>query len=190
MPDEQQLPPGPRRDLAIALHKLYALAGKPAARTISAWIKDRDDLPGTLSHEGVSAMLRGPGTPRWANLESLVRVLVEQQRVGTTADIDIVVTHVHTLWFIADGGLSSASESSPAPPTVRETEQRQEATSETHTSQPETADHDPGSDQGPRMLPQGSLIRWRHPRLGTVDFRDRQTAVEIFKEVGGFNDQP
>lgn len=189
MPDEQQLPPGPRRDMAAALHDLYALAGKPAARTISTWIRDRDDLPGTLSHEGVSAVLRGSGTPRWANLESLVRVLVEQQRVGM-ADIDIVVTRIHTFWRLADGGPSSAGEPSSAAPATRDTEQHEETVSDTDTSQPGAAPYGQGDEPGPRTSPQGSLIRWTHPRLGIVDFRDRQTAVEIFKEVGGFDDQP
>ncbi|MFJ8570402.1 esterase/lipase family protein [Streptomyces sp. NPDC093514] len=49
-----------------------------------------------------------------------------------------------------------------------------------------------GADSGqadPPPSAQEALIRWNHPRLGTVDFRDRQTFVEIFKEVGGFNDQ-
>lgn len=189
MPDEQQLPPGPRRDLAIALHQLYALAGKPAARALSTWIRDRDDLPGTLSHEGVSAVLRGSGTPRWANLESLVRVLVEQQRVGAAADVDAVVTHIHSLWMIADGGPPSASESSLASPAIEGSGQHREATSGNHTSQPATAGPVLGDGQGSRMSPQGALIRWKHPRLGTLDFRDRQTTVEIFKEWGS-NDQP
>jgi len=73
MPDEGPLPPGARRDLVLAVHELYGLAGKPSTRTISARIRDRNDLPGTLSHESVSAVLRGAGSlPRWANLESLV----------------------------------------------------------------------------------------------------------------------
>lgn len=189
MPGEQQLPPGPRRDLAIALHKLYGLAGKPAARSISAWIKERNDLPGTLSHEGVSAILRGSGTPRWENLEALVRILVEQQRVGEAAEIDVVVTHIHGLWTTADGGPASASESAPATPAVRGSKQGEEVTSRHDTSQPETENPASGDEQGQRMSYQGSLIRWKHPRLGTLDFTDRQTAVEIFKEVGGFNDQ-
>jgi hypothetical protein len=95
--------------------------------------------------------------PRWANLESLVRVLVEKQRVGQS-DADTTIVRIHTLWRTADGGIlpeqTGESEFSPQPP-------QQEA-----------------------------IARWEHPRLGTVEFRDRQTAVEIFREVGGFGDQP
>jgi len=188
MPDEQHLPPGPRRDLVVALHDLYACAGKPAARTISAWIRDQDDLPGTLSHEGVSAVLRGTGTPRWANLESLVRVLVQQQRVGK-ADIDIVVRRIHVLWCFVDGGPPPANESSSTPPTVPESERSEDSASENQNPHSGTR-HDESGESGPRTSLQGSLIRWEHPRLGVLDFRDRQTAVEIFREVGGFNDQP
>ncbi|WP_219471194.1 hypothetical protein [Nonomuraea rhizosphaerae] len=156
MPDEQQLPPGPRRDLVAALHDLYELAGKPAARAISAWIRERDDLPGTLSHEGVSAALRGSGTTRWANLESLVCVLVEKQRVGE-AKVGSVVARIHTLWRIADGGM--------APEPVGE----------------------------PELTPQSqreAIASLNHPRLGIVEFRDRQTVVDIFREAGGLDEQP
>lgn len=156
MPDELRLPPGPRRDLTAALHDLYARAGKPAARTISAWIRERDDLPGTLSHEGVSAVLRGAGIPRWNNLESLVQVFVEKQRVGQ-ADVTSVVAQIHDLWRIADGGFV------PEPATKIE------------------------SDPHPQPEP---IARWIHPRLGSVDFADRQTVVEIFREVGGLDEQP
>jgi hypothetical protein len=156
MPGEQDLPPGSRRDLAVALYDLYELAGKPAVRTISARIRERDDLPGTLSHEGVSAVLRGAGMPRWANLESLVRVLVEQQRVGLS-EADPTVARIHALWRIADGGII------PEP-------------TEDSKLQPQPPEQEP-------------IARWEHPRLGIVEFRDRQTVVEIFREVGGFGDQ-
>jgi hypothetical protein len=156
MPDEQSLPPGPRRDLAAALHDLYELAGKPAARTISGWIRDHDGLPGTLSHEGVSTVLRGTGVPRWANLESLVRVLVMRQCVGAS-DVDVAVMRIHTLWRVADGGAAPAPSPVPAP-----------------------------ALQAPE---QEAIARWDHPRLGIVEFRDRQTVIEIFKGVGGFDDQ-
>jgi hypothetical protein len=109
-----------------------------------------------LSHEGVSAVLRGAGIPRWANLESLVRVLVTQQRVGLSST-DATVARIHTLWRIADGGI-------PREPTGN-------------------------SGLQPQPPAQEPVARWDHPRLGTVEFRDRQTVVEIFREVGGFDDQ-
>lgn len=102
MPDEDHLPPGPRRDLVRAVHRLYQLAGKPATRKISSSIRERSELPGTLSHEGVSAVLRGAsGVPRWPNLESLVRVLAECAVVPL--DVQQEVIQVHALWAAADG---------------------------------------------------------------------------------------
>ncbi|MFD4444693.1 hypothetical protein ACFWPK_33430 [Nocardia sp. NPDC058519] len=38
--------------------------------------------------------------------------------------------------------------------------------------------------------PQDCLIRWEHPRLGTLSFNDQQTAVEFFKAAGGFDERP
>lgn len=188
MPDEERLPPGPRRDLAAALHDLYALAGKPAARTISSWIRGRDNLPGTLSHEGVSAVLRGTGTPRWANLESLVRVLVEQQRVGSTADVDTVVVRIHALWRTADGGPAVLPDPSLASPASREDGSNEEPI--THRSAPQ-AGRGSGSPSGELTSgasAQRPLIRW-NPRQRTLDVFDRQMAIEVIKEVGGDNDQ-
>ena len=101
MTDEGRLPPGPRRDFVSAVYRLYELAGKPAARTISLRIRERDDLPGTLSHEGVSAIIRGSGgVPRWENLESLIRVLV--QRSVTPLNVDDEINRIHVLWIAAD----------------------------------------------------------------------------------------
>jgi hypothetical protein len=77
LPGRDKLRPGPRRDLAEALHGLYRQAGLPGARTISKESRDRDDLPDTISHEGVSGILRGEGLPRWSKIESLVRILVD-----------------------------------------------------------------------------------------------------------------
>ncbi|MEE4594315.1 hypothetical protein V2J94_20900 [Streptomyces sp. DSM 41524] len=45
---------------------------------MSALIKDRDDLPGKLSHEGVRTALQGLRVPRWENLRTIVAVLAEQ----------------------------------------------------------------------------------------------------------------
>lgn len=100
MPDREQLPPGPRRELIAAVHSMYSAAGKPSVRRISEWIRNRDDLPGTLSHEGVAAVLKGH-VARWENLESLVRVLVDQRRVGQS-DPDEVVERIHALWANVD----------------------------------------------------------------------------------------
>ncbi|MEU1523949.1 hypothetical protein ABZ413_17285 [Nocardia rhamnosiphila] len=164
IPGEEKLAPGPKRDLVIALHHLYVLAGAPAARAISGWIREQDELPGTLSHEGVSAVLRGQSVPRWANLKSLVHVLVQRQCVDEPQNIEVVEKQIHALWGTVCSGL-------PAPGT---------STSAATTE---------GEGRGRGSSPQHALIRW-NSGLGTVDFSDRQTAVEFFKELGGFDDQP
>ncbi|MFJ3713069.1 hypothetical protein [Streptomyces sp. NPDC090053] len=90
------------------------MAGKPSTREIATAIRNRDDLPGTLSHEGVGATLRGAGgLPRWPNLESLVRVLAD--RTITRGDSDAAISHIHTLWLEADAEQAlGARESSSA----------------------------------------------------------------------------
>jgi hypothetical protein len=186
MPDEGKLPPGPRRDLVLAVHDLYELAGKPPVRSISERIHERGDLPGTLSHEGVSAVLRGAGgVPRWLNLESLVRVLVERRRVGIgDTDVEAIVIQIHELWRIADGGpetprqhrigllvntnsMQAAGIDEKSPNTTAEWQGNQEV-----------------SDS-----PLAPLLRW-NVRQRTLDIFDRQVAVEVIKEVGGVDDQP
>ncbi len=188
MPDEQRLPPGPRRELVSALHDLYELAGKPAARTISACIRERDELPGTLSHEGVSSVLRGSAVPRWANLESLVRILVEQRRVGQP-DVEAIVIQIHGLWRIADG---DPSVSRPYRPPLSATTNRQDpiqARAPDEEAGNTAFDLERAADQKLFDASLAPLIRW-NPRQRTLDVFDRQMAVEIFKEVGGIDDQP
>lgn len=99
MPDERQLPPGPLRQLVEALQALYRQAGKPGLRLISNEVNRREDLPDTLSHEGVAALLRGAGKPRWAKVESLVRVLCGWS-IGRP-DVEAEVRRVHALWLAA-----------------------------------------------------------------------------------------
>ena len=59
MPSEATLPPGPHRDLVLALHALYRSAGLPSTRAISVAIRRRTDFPDTVSHEAVGMLLRG-----------------------------------------------------------------------------------------------------------------------------------
>ncbi|MFC3963124.1 hypothetical protein [Nocardia jiangsuensis] len=47
----------------------------------------------------------------------------------------------------------------------------------------------PREDYPASQSPQGALIRWEHPRLGTISFNDQQTAVEFFKATGGFDER-
>ena len=105
LPGMDKVPPGPRRDLVEALHELYRQAGFPGTRTISKDSRDRGDvlhLRDTISHEGVSAMSRGEGAPRWSKIECLVRILVD--RAVSHPDVEATLARFHELWLLADGG--------------------------------------------------------------------------------------
>jgi hypothetical protein len=117
LPGMDKLPPGPRRDLVEALHELYRQAGFPGTRTISKDSRDRGDvlyLRDTISHEGVSAMLRGEGAPRWSKIECLVRILVD--RAVGHPEVEATLARFHELWLLADG-VGSTTVSLPEVPT-------------------------------------------------------------------------
>jgi hypothetical protein len=183
MPDQERLPPGPRRDLVAALHELYEFAGRPATRRLSAAIRDRDDLPGTLSHEGVSAVLRGVGgCPRWHNLVSLVRVLVDG--AVSKRDVEVEVLRIHALWCLANGGVWPATlapsgqerliaASAPAPASEQDNRPTDEDTVQANKASEKPTEHTshPGAT-------------WNHPRYGRFDFFDKQMVPEVIREVG------
>jgi len=75
LPGPDQLPPGPQRQFFEALHGLYDTAGQPGARVISKEIRRNIDLPETVSHETVSAVLRGATVPAWAKVHSIIVAL-------------------------------------------------------------------------------------------------------------------
>ncbi|MBE8523328.1 TIR domain-containing protein [Amycolatopsis sp. H6(2020)] len=83
-----RLPPGPHRELVEALHGLYQGAGTPGLRRISKAVNDNDEFRDTVSHEKVSAMLKGKGLPGWFKLEPVVRVLVAWHTPALDADAE------------------------------------------------------------------------------------------------------
>jgi hypothetical protein len=104
LPAKDVLAPGPHRDLVEALHELYRQAGLPGTRTISQDSRELGDvlaLRDTISHEGVSGVLRGVGIPRWSKLECLVRILVN--RAVDHPDLDATLQRFHKLWRSAAG---------------------------------------------------------------------------------------
>ncbi|MFF7249808.1 tetratricopeptide repeat protein, partial [Embleya sp. NPDC008237] len=96
MPDEQRLPPGARRELVIALHALYTDAGRPGTRAAATAISRRGDLPSTVSHETLSALLHGRAVPDWPRMESVVRHLAGAS--VRRPDPDETVLRFHDLW--------------------------------------------------------------------------------------------
>lgn len=100
LPGEEELPPGPKRELVVAIHRLYRLAGKPALKSISRWILKDNSLDVTLSHEGVRIVLRGDTLPRWQSVRSVAIVLIEQsvEHLDRPAEIQLL----QKLWIEAD----------------------------------------------------------------------------------------
>ncbi|MFE4356282.1 pentapeptide repeat-containing protein [Kitasatospora sp. NPDC057518] len=112
VPTSEKLPPGPRRDLVEALHGLYRGAGKPSLREISLGIKQRDELPTTVSHDTASQLLHGVAVPAWARVESMVRYLAGTAVGRQKPDPEDEVERFHRLWLAAD----DAERDVPAPP--------------------------------------------------------------------------
>jgi hypothetical protein len=115
MPDEHQLPVGPQRALTAAIHELYLAAGKPGTRKISNAIRDRDDLPDTVSHEAVRAILTGTRS-RWHKVESVVRQLIvwSVRRLEAHA----TVAKIHKLWVAVDQARAADPDGLPTDPAV------------------------------------------------------------------------
>jgi uncharacterized protein YegL len=99
LPGEDVCPPGPHRDLLEALHQLYRQAGTPGIRAISQKSSKPGDLElrGTVSHEGVSAILHGVTVPRWSKLETLVRILAD--RAVGRPDVEATAKRFLDLWL-------------------------------------------------------------------------------------------
>jgi tetratricopeptide (TPR) repeat protein len=112
-PRPDSLADGPLRELVLALHELHRAAGKPGVRLISAAIRDRDDLRDTVSHETISAMLRGGGLPKWVKVECVVRQLAAWSVTGIDADRE--VRRFHQLWLAADDEPGGAPATPPRP---------------------------------------------------------------------------
>ena len=102
-------------DLVAELLLLYRAAGRPSYRRISQEIRDRDeDMPDTVSHETVSALLSGSFIPRWSKVESIVRQLAAMavHRPDTEAE----VRRFHALWVAAyDDSRGNTNPPTPAP---------------------------------------------------------------------------
>ncbi|MFC6565973.1 FxSxx-COOH system tetratricopeptide repeat protein [Actinoplanes utahensis] len=92
MPDPDRVPAGSHRELLLRLHQLYEGAGLPSTRTISQRIR-KSPLPETVSHETVSALLRGAPLPAWSKIRAVIIVLcgMSDQRVDVEEELSIGV---------------------------------------------------------------------------------------------------
>lgn len=99
MPDENALPPGPRRDLVERFHKLYRGAGRPGTRRLANAIRRDGRLPSTVAHETLADLLHGRSVPDWPRLESAVRYLTSISVRGfSDEDVATAVVAFHELW--------------------------------------------------------------------------------------------
>ena len=76
VPNEEDTPPGPHRDLVTATHGLYWAAGWPSTRRIATDLK-AGDYPSTMNHEMVSQFLRGRTLSTLQPVRSLAMLLAE-----------------------------------------------------------------------------------------------------------------
>ncbi|QLH21293.1 hypothetical protein HYQ63_12190 [Streptomyces sp. Rer75] len=96
-------------ELVDAFQELHRAAGRLSPRKVSALIKDRDDLPGKISHEGVRTALQGLRVPRWENVHTIVAVLAE--RCSPPRDPVAEVARFLPLWRAIGEGESGAMKS-------------------------------------------------------------------------------
>ncbi|MDX3838179.1 hypothetical protein [Streptomyces europaeiscabiei] len=95
-PSEETLPPGPLRELTLALRALYRDADYPSLRKIQEHMKEAD-APATASHERIRQILAGQSNGvKWAIVESIVRALAF--KATPQRDIDGEVARIRALW--------------------------------------------------------------------------------------------
>jgi tetratricopeptide (TPR) repeat protein len=87
------------QDLVAELQLLHRAAGRPSYRRISSEIRQQNHMPDTVSHETVSAIIRGEGLPRWSKVECVVRYLAAL--AVHHPDQDEEVRRFHALWLAA-----------------------------------------------------------------------------------------
>ncbi|MDQ7904916.1 FxSxx-COOH system tetratricopeptide repeat protein [Phytohabitans sp. ZYX-F-186] len=92
------------RDLVAELQLLHRAAGRPSYRRISGEIRRLNHMPDTVSHETVSAILRGDGLARWSKVECVVRCLAAM--AVHRPDQDEEVRRFHALWLAASDQLA------------------------------------------------------------------------------------
>lgn len=95
LPDESEVPPGPHRNLLIAVHELYELAGFPSTRKVSEAIARSDFARDVMSHQTVANILAGRRVPRWLKVEALADALLTLARRDTMPEIE----RFRSLWL-------------------------------------------------------------------------------------------
>ncbi|HET6481064.1 MAG TPA: FxSxx-COOH system tetratricopeptide repeat protein [Actinoplanes sp.] len=99
-------------ELVTQLTILYRAAGQPSFRRISNDIREREEMPDTVSHETVSGLLSGEVMPRWSKVECVVRILAEM--AAHQPDPQVEVRRFLALWTTRNDSRAS----SPAIPAI------------------------------------------------------------------------
>ncbi|WP_405543502.1 replicative DNA helicase [Streptomyces goshikiensis] len=71
MPPEEDVPPGPHRQMLVALHAAYAAAGRPGLRPMALGLRLDDSAPATLNYQAIGKILNGKLIPNPKQLLSL-----------------------------------------------------------------------------------------------------------------------
>jgi tetratricopeptide (TPR) repeat protein len=93
------------REFVEALHNLYNVAGQPGARIISQRIRQNRELRETVSHETISALLRGNSLPGWAKVRSIIVVL--HQESDNQPELNLLLEELQRLWLAVRGSNST-----------------------------------------------------------------------------------
>ncbi|MFF4446103.1 replicative DNA helicase [Streptomyces sp. NPDC001502] len=86
VPDETSVPRGPHRDFLVALHEVYAAAGRPGLRAIAHGVTADDRLPTTLTHHAIGRILSGSAIPSPRQVRALAAWLAEEAAAGAGGD--------------------------------------------------------------------------------------------------------
>ncbi|MGN9912783.1 FxSxx-COOH system tetratricopeptide repeat protein [Phytohabitans sp. LJ34] len=104
------------QDLVAELQLLHRAAGRPSYRRISSEVRRQNQMPDTVSHETVSAILRGEGLARWSKVECVVRYLAAMAVHRPNQDEE--VRRFHALWLAASDRLARAAPPAVDPPST------------------------------------------------------------------------
>ncbi|MGW6499404.1 hypothetical protein [Nonomuraea angiospora] len=98
VPDYEELPPGPHRDLVMALQEMHESVQGYSYQRLSKIMKESDDIPDAVSHERIRQILLGRrGFPRWLTVEALVRTM--SQLAQPPRDPDKETQRIRDIWL-------------------------------------------------------------------------------------------
>lgn len=89
MPNEKQLPPGPRRDFVEEVFRLFRLAHRPPLQAISERILQHEERLGTASRETIRRMLVGKTVPSWHTANTVFIALCGLAGIDPDQDRDL-----------------------------------------------------------------------------------------------------